>query len=283
MHKKLLVSKYTAISQLIYVLLTRTVSIYARSKKNNCIEKKYIPLSKGKSDIKISYVSGVAFNFSESHNSQAFSIASSIASYLSENWHEDLIVQVFSPGLIYLEVSDSILADWLQCLIANRKEEKVEVDSYVLKAGSGGAVMSKFSDCVFSIQYAHARCCSLLQLAQQEKLIDPNDISSQSIPWLNSHGQLRLNHQAERRLICSLVKVVDDLEPVMAGPLKWEAAALGLVQAFESFWSACRIFGNLKTTSPELVMARVGLVMSTQSVLKFLLEDKLGLPACLVM
>ena len=85
-HQKLLVSKYTAIVQLIYGQLFRVVSIYARTKENTIIEKKDIPLSKGKNDIKISYISGVALRLSKSHNSQPFSIASSIASHLSADW-----------------------------------------------------------------------------------------------------------------------------------------------------------------------------------------------------
>ncbi|MGB3655115.1 MAG: DALR anticodon-binding domain-containing protein [Rivularia sp. (in: cyanobacteria)] len=171
-------------------------------------------------------------------------------------------------GLIYIEVSDLVLASWLQHFIDNRSGEGIEVNYLALKA-----------DSVFSIQYIHARCCSLLRLAQQEKLLDTNKIASESIPWLNASGQLCLNHQAERRLINNLVKVVDELEPAITRPLKWEGAALSLLKAFENFWSACRICGT-STTPTEVIMARVGLIMTTRTVLKFLLEEKLGIPAC---
>lgn len=267
--------------QLVHGHLTRSVSIYALSGENKCIKKKDIPLSKGKTDIKISYISGVALHLSKSHNSQPFSIAISIASHLSANSGKDFLIEVLPSGLIHIEVSDLVLAAWLQRFIDNRSKQRVEINPLASRANSGKAVMSQFGDSVFSIQYVHARCCSLLRLAQQEKLIDFNHVSSQPIPWLNGGGQLRLNHEAERCLISSLVKVVDELEPAIARPVKWKGAALDLVQAFESFWSACRIHGNLKTTAPEIVMARVGLVMATQSVLKFLLEEKLGIPACL--
>ncbi|MGD1910348.1 MAG: DALR anticodon-binding domain-containing protein [Rivularia sp. (in: cyanobacteria)] len=279
-HQKLLVSKYTAIVQLIYGQLFRVVSIYARTKENTIIEKKDIPLSKGKNDIKISYISGVALRLSKSHNSQPFSIASSIASHLSADWGEYLQIQVVSPGLICIEVSDFVLAVWLQRFIDIPRGRRVDFAPLPLKPGSEKAVMSGLDDFVFSIQYVHARCCSLLRLAQHEKLIDLNQFSLLSIP-LDSYGRLYLNHKAERRLISCLVKIVDELEPVIPRPLKWEGAALDLVKAVENFWSACRICGNLKTTKPELVMSRIGLVMTTQSVLKFVLEEKLGIPACL--
>lgn len=267
-HQKLLVCKYTAINQLIYGCLTESISIYAHSSQNKYIEKKEIPLSKGKNDIKISYISGIALHLSKSHNSHPFSIATSIASCLSVNYGTDLQIFVLPTGLIYIEVSDLVLASWLQHFIDRRREERIEMNSLALKA-----------DAVFSIQYIHARCCSLLRLAQQEKLLNTNKIASESIPWLNASEQLYLNHQAERRLINNLVKVVDELEPAITRPLKWEGAALSLLKAFENFWSACRICGT-STTPPEVIMARVGLIMTTRSVLKFLLEEKLGIPAC---
>ncbi|MEB3219106.1 MAG: DALR anticodon-binding domain-containing protein [Nostocales cyanobacterium 94392] len=273
MRKKLLIIKYTAIIQLIYGQLTSSVGIYTRSEKIKYPEKKDISLSKGKSEIKISYISGVALHLSKSHNSQPFSIASSITSCLSANWGEDLLVEVLPPGLIHIQVSDLVLAIWLQWFIERSRRHKSDFTLYP------NMVTSELPSKVFSLQYVHARCCSLLKLAQQEKIIDCNEFSFESIPWLDSDGRLRLNHQAERCLIGSLVKLVDELEPVVAHSGKWQPAALRLVEAFEDFWSICRIFGDLKRTAPELVIARIGLVMATQSVLKFLLEEKLGISA----
>ncbi|MEH2108020.1 DALR anticodon-binding domain-containing protein [Nostoc sp.] len=140
----------------------------------------------------------------------------------------------------------------------------------------------------FAVQYAHARCCSLVLLAHREGLIKlrepvPNTspafwdiIFPNPLPWLNCDGILRLNHPDERRLIGELIQVVDNIEcPDVSGSVKWEKVALNLSQAFEKFWSNCRIWGEVKITSPELAQARLGLLMATQSVLRFVLEENL--------
>ncbi|AFY53766.1 arginyl-tRNA synthetase [Rivularia sp. PCC 7116] len=279
-HQKLLVSKYTAILQLIYGQLTRAVSIYALSEGNKSIEKKYIPLSRGKSDIKISYMSGVALHLSKSHKSQTFSIANSIASCLSASNGGYLQLEILHSGLIEIQVSDLFLAAWLQGFTDNNPSREGSNINFLAFKPASRMVVSELNSKVFSVQYVHARCCSLLRLAQQQKLIDCDEFSSESIPWLKDDGKLILNHQAERCLIANLVRLIDELEPVIARPLKWEGAALSLVIAFEGFWSACRIHDDSNTTSPEIKMARIGLIMATQSAIRFLLEEKLGIPAC---
>ncbi|BDI19124.1 hypothetical protein ANSO36C_49260 [Nostoc cf. commune SO-36] len=104
-----------------------------------------------------------------------------------------------------------------------------------------------------------------------------NVISPNPLPWLNCEGTLRLNHPDERRLISELIQVVDNIEcPDVSGSVKWEKVALNLSQAFEKFWSNCRIWGEVKINSPELAQARLGLLMATQSVLRFVLEENLG-------
>ncbi len=125
---------------------------------------------------------------------------------------------------------------------------------------------------LFTAQYVHARCCSLVRLARQEEFMS----SSRYIPWLDADEKLRLTQEHSLELIAELVKVVDNLE--FYSVVKLEKAALKLSLAFDRFWSHCRILGEMKT-SPELAQARLGLVMATQSILRFLLEDKLGLSA----
>ncbi|WP_347242202.1 DALR anticodon-binding domain-containing protein [Nostoc sp. FACHB-892] len=222
-------------------------------------------------------------------------LADAIASDLLKICDDVFSVQIVPPGWIHFELTDSTLATWLQSLIERSlggageagepgEDERDEED----KANNQCAM----SDSLFAVQYAHARCCSLVLLAHREGLIKlrepvPNTspafwdvISPNPLPWLNGDGRLRLNHPNERRLIAELVKVVDNIECAdIKGSVKWEKVALSLSQAFENFWSNCRIWGEVKITSPELTQARLGLLMATQSVLRFVLEESLGIIA----
>ncbi|WP_375498477.1 DALR anticodon-binding domain-containing protein [uncultured Nostoc sp.] len=230
-------------------------------------------------------------------------LASAIASEISGICDDVFTIQIVPPGLIHFELTHSTLATWLQSLVVgslwgvgNREEARE------LLAGSKGEEFSPLppaprpsASCVcpmpnlFAVQYAHARCCSLVLLAHREGLIKlrepvPNTspafwsvISPNPLPWLNCDGTLRLNHPDERRLIGELIQVVDNIEcPDVKGSVKWEKVALSLSQAFEKFWCSCRIWGEVKITLPELAQARLGLLMATQSVLRFVLEENLG-------
>nr|WP_277922589.1 DALR anticodon-binding domain-containing protein [Coleofasciculus sp. FACHB-1120] len=133
------------------------------------------------------------------------------------------------------------------------------------------------------VQYIHARCCSLLRLGHREKIIQLKDspalrlIYPEPIPWLTADSKLQLVHPAERRLIAQLLGLLDELRD-MNQP-KWGKRAFDAAQAFETFYSECRIFGEVKTQTPHLAQARLGLVGGTRTILKFLLQHRLGILA----
>lgn len=281
MHQKLQVSNNTAIKRLIYSHLLGILSIYAYTEKIPSIDIDKINLYKSRDTNRILYISGVALQLSKSQNRKGIEIACAIASHISANCGDELIIEIVPPGYIYLVLTDPILAAWLQCLTEG-----------IWRGGDKerGETQIENSSRLFAVQYAHARCCSLLRLAQREGLIQfaENNVNTSStfgsvispnpIPWLNCDRKLRFSHSATKRLISELVQVVDDLECAYeAGSVNWEKAAINLSQAFELFWCNCRIWGEVKITSPELSQARLGLVIATQSVLKFLLEEKLGI------
>ncbi|WP_017654927.1 DALR anticodon-binding domain-containing protein [Fortiea contorta] len=288
-HHKLQVSKYTAIKQLISSYLQETLSIYTTTEKSGRTNNSKIPLHKGRDDKKILYISGMALWLSKSQNQQPMEIANAIASRLLATCGDVFSVKIVPPGWIHFQLTDFALATWLQNVaVGNRggEDERKNIFNRKSTADDGADL--------FSVQYAHARCCSLLLLAHRERLIklqEPLPTTSPSvwhvifpnpIPWLNSDLKLHLNHAAETRLISRLVEVVDDLVESKAAEIlvNWKKTAQDLSQAFENFWRNCRIWGEVRITSPELAQARLGLVMATQSVLKFLLEEKLGLFAC---
>ncbi|HYX13812.1 MAG TPA: DALR anticodon-binding domain-containing protein [Nostoc sp.] len=254
----------------------------------------------------------MSLGLSKSQNRKAIELASAIASDISGICGDVFSIQIVPPGLIHFELTHSTLATWLQSLVEGSGEWGVGSGGDEGTRGQGDkgtrGITKANAQCplalsgavrvasrregmpnLFAIQYAHARCCSLVLLAHREGLIKlrepvPNTspafwsvISPNPLPWLNCDGTLRLNHPDERRLIGELIQVVDNIEcPDVKGSVKWEKVALSLSQAFEKFWCNCRIWGEVKITSPELAQDRLGLLMATQSVLRFVLEEKLG-------
>lgn len=308
MHQKLLVIKYTSIKQLVYSYLLNILSINTYNKENICIKDEKKHLYKDRDKNNVLYISSVALRLSKSQNRKVMELASAIASDLSKNCCDVFSVQIVPPGWIHFELTDSALASWLQNLAVGRvggdreqesREQRAEVKvifnsppcplppaplPFVPNA------QSPMSNSLFAFQYVHARCCSLVLLAYREGLIKlrepvPNTspafwdvISPNPLPWLNGDGTLRLNHPDERRLIAELVEVLDTIEGAdVRSSVKWEKLALSLSQAFENFWSNCRIWGEVKITSPKLAQARLGLLMATQSVLRYVLEENLGI------
>ncbi|TVP64445.1 MAG: glutamate acetyltransferase [Nodularia sp. (in: Bacteria)] len=288
-------SNYTAIKQLIHSYLIQSLGIYTSTYQNSCIDEQKIPLYKGRDNNRVLYISDVALKLSKSHNRTPMEIASGIASHLLATRGEVFSVQIVPPGSIYLELKPLLLAGWLQSIaITSLRNDEEPVNSCGDQGEIDEIAKRKISlhNCerLFAVQYAHARCCSLVLLAHREGLIklkniknllaDTSENSQEQIPWLNQNYQVRLSHPAEGHLIAELIKVVDNLEfPHVNVSVNWEKAALNLSQAFEVFWCKCRIWGNIKISSPELAQARLGLVMATQSVLKFLLVNKLGIVA----
>jgi hypothetical protein len=273
-----------AIKQLINRYLVSSLSIFTSNKEITSIKGIKIPLYQGGYNQKILYISGVAMRISKSQNSPVMEVAGAIAGHLSQNSDSLFRVKVTPLGEIHIELIDSTLAAWLHSLTFAAKTEHL-VNSFLHNQLPTPLNSLK----IFTIQYAHARCYSLLRLGHQEGLIklDKTDIQSfisvNPIPWLNSDQKLRLNHPAETFLIHQLVKVVDDLVCADSSSINWEKAGENLSQAFEKFWCNCRIWGEVKINSPELAQARLGLLIATQLVLRSVLEDKLGVVAPLEM
>jgi hypothetical protein len=183
-------------------------------------------------------------------------------------------VEVVSPGWLDFRLMDDSLAAWLQNLIS---ANSVKLANNPTK---------NTPDC-FLVQYAHARCCSILALAHQQGLIILKDgqlMEPYPIPWLQDDSeatrmpkQLCLVHPAEKRLIARILDILEAKEKLeQRQALKF---AIALSQAWEEFSKHCRIWGEVKTQTPKLAQARLGLVAVTQGLLRSLLQDDLGVSA----
>lgn len=285
------------------------LSINTQNTENIFIKNEKGHLYKDRDVSRVLYISSMVLRVSKSQNRKSMELASAIASDLSRICGDVFSIEIVPPGWIHFELTHSTLATWLQSLaVGGLKGEGKEVilnslpcplspNPHSVGAPSPPAPLPfvpnaqyPMSNSLFAVQYAHARCCSLVLLGYREGLIKLKEpvsntspafwdvISLNPLPWLNCDGRLRLNHPDEHHLIAELVQVVDNIEcPDVKSSVKWEKVALSLSQAFENFWSNCRIWGKVKINSPELAQARLGLLMATQSVLRFVLEEKLSI------
>lgn len=243
-------------------------------------------------------------------------------SFNSDATHQaclDFSLEVLFPGWIHFQLSDRSLATWLQQLIqmppllsnlehdlsigfqekgdVGERESQIKHEDFKTIEITDHKQLTqdpKIARQLFAAQYAHARCCSLLRLAQRQGLIElsDSDFKTQSwhfvepnpIPWLyDEQGmeseplRLRLGHAAERGLIEQILDGVDQISSLTpSSPIK---LITPLSHTFERFYSTCRIWGEVKTETPKLAQARLGLVGVTQKLLRSLLQEQLGVSA----
>ena len=279
--------KYPALKQLLVERLQAALDLYICECGITAPQLKcHIRLKQAKQEGQVLYVCAIALQLSKTLNLPPLEIAQALAELvLHQTDGQYFTVQVVPPGLIYLELTQSYLADLLQYLTQTPP---------LLCCLTGQGEMGKMGEMgdKFQFQYAHARCCSILQLAHREELItlQPTDSDTVSalwqivmpkpIPWLNSK-QICLSHPAQLALISQLLIVLDAFYCPCPShqSINWHKLALNLSQAFQTFYSQCRIWGEVKSQNIQLAQARLGLVLITQSVLRLLLQDYLGIIA----
>ncbi len=242
-----------------------------------------IPLNRGKNSARVLYVSAIALKLTKTWQQTPQAIATQLAETLQPLCYPDFAVKVARDGMIELELTDAGLAVWLQRLA----QIPLPVPEYRILSPVVCA------DRLFPIQYSHARCCSLLRMADRDRIIaiaHPDVTtapqiwflaSPNPIPWIDEGDRLRLVHPAECNLISQLLTVLDNLSPIWEEenskkPVNYLKLANSLSEAFQTFYSQCRIWGEVKTEQPKLAQARLGLVLATQSLLRFILEELLN-------
>lgn len=279
-----------------------------------------VSLQRVKEKIPILYASAIALQLAKPCRQPALFLANTIADQffavaIAENLRDqqgledsgfslrNFTVKVEPPGWLYFELNGAGLAAWLQLLTQMGNQFPLQECDLITPlfapehaSPSSSVLSSRHVFDSFAVQYAHARCCSLLRLALAqnlgaEGLNNTSDLSrlgaiTQPISWLNPEGELRFIHPAERSLIFALIDTVDELSnlivaaiaqpSVSQGRSRVEKLAATLAQAFLSFYDACRFWGEVRQQDPALVQARLGLVLATQCLLQFILREVLG-------
>ncbi len=217
-----------------------------------------------------------------------------LKSDLSDQSQLDFTVRVVNPGWIDFHLSDRALAVWLQKLPQTLLFPETDGET---GRGGDGEINAPTTN-PFPIQYACARCCSLLRLGHRQGLIRLNDenfsqsvwqwVEPEPIPWLKIEseaqgfsslegGNFQLVHPAERHLIHQLLGVVE--ARYSPSQRNWSKIATDLSKAMLGFDRSCRIWGEVNRQTPELAQARLGLIALTQFLLGWLLQEQMGVSA----
>ncbi len=245
---------------------------------------------------RVLYRCAIALKLANVCNQSAVDLATCLVTFLPKLTQDSdcravisFTIEVVPPGWIDFYLTDQGIAAWLQSLISLPVEWEMGI-----RVNEGSVYLnsplphSPTVPCLFPIQYAHARCCSLLRLGHQEGLITlsthtPIEMQAKSlrwqviepnpIPWLNGERQLYLVHPDERHLIVQLLGILDELSTCN------QPAGIKFAEAMESFYRRVRIFDEVKIQQPQLAQARLGLVAVTRLLLQSLLENWLGVCA----
>ncbi len=285
------------------LFLQKAVSLYREKLEWFCsYEKKLevwarmeiIPMKQLRDCGGIIYKSAIALKLAPLLQQPAIHIATELPKYCTEivSLEEkkntiNFEVEVISSGMVYLKLTDLSIAKWLSYLTSvplQGEKQKFQVNVEHKSAETQN---------LFPIQYSHARCCSLLRMGERDHLIFLSPITSENysqiwfiptpntIPWQKSNGQLQFLHHAEYELIAEIASVLDYIYCVFSTkkPISWEKVANSLSTAFQTFYCQCPIWGKVRVETPKLAKARLGLVLATQSLLKYILEEKLGTKA----
>jgi hypothetical protein len=195
-----------------------------------------------------------------------------------------------TAGYIYFQPTPESILTWLNYI------QDLPIDS--LRTEGNFAAIGSIDLAI----YAHARCCSLLKLADAEKLVVITANWQISTPnWLltvtrtQNHLTPSSNHifdyPVEQRLVQALMTVLDCLYGDN-GSLRssqstsrhqkspnWTKLTINLAQSWLEFDRHCQVFGDTKRQNPDLAIARCGLTVITRRYLQVLLENYLGAQA----
>ena len=205
-------------------------------------------------------------------NKHSSNVESSLPLYLDTN----------PSGWLNFYVTERAIARWLERSLW----------LFQTQAKNGNTSLTLTSDRqenldLFSVQYIHARCCSLLRLGAREQLISLVDSNFShlgwqltqppSISWLDRQHHLWFDRESEYNLLRQLL-IVTDFQTANDSD-RWTKLALDLSQTTAIFLADCRFLGEIKQKYPQLAIARLGLIALAQYWLQKISLEKLNIIA----
>ncbi|MEX0268207.1 DALR anticodon-binding domain-containing protein [Leptolyngbyaceae cyanobacterium UHCC 1019] len=205
---------------------------------------------------------------------------------LSPTLLDHIDIQATSSGYLEFSIDDWAIAQWLTCLTQPTTPLFAFADLPACPA-------KRSHPSLFSIQHAHARCCSLIRLAAQQQIIGLNWqeqpaqwqwAQPDSISWLTpisglpSEQQFWVSHASERQLINQCLTVFDELpwqgailpentQDLSLKPSRITALAQNLAGAFSTMHRHCQIWGSLATEGRDRQTAHLAMILVTQRLL----------------
>lgn len=229
------------------------------------------------------YTSPIALSLAHQLGRSSLEIARDINRVMEELSGDRFSVSVGGEGWLNLQLSDRLIAESLSALSQALNLDEITPPNRP----------QNFPGYTY-VQYAHARCCALLRLAQQLELIEhPHNFSWQ---LLDPTGNLYLRESAEMRLALCLVEIADEIALHLDRCLEDNSSkydpryrldkserkrviklSKNLAANFLDFYDACRI----AIADRNLSAARMGLVVTTRKVIAYLASGLIFLPELL--
>jgi len=200
---------------------------------------------------------------------QQFLAGSEFPTWLSVPAHvlPHLQVTAGETGLIRLVLTDIAIASWCEWVLQTPGE------IFAKPVPPKGELSPTLE---FRLQHSHARCCSLLRLAQREgRILDLQTatgyyqwVESQAVVWLDPAQILLLQHPSEVQLIRVLFHGIHFWQASAPTTFQQRAKiADSLAIAFQNFHRDRPLWANDSAQAQKIQLAQLALLTLTQNVL----------------
>ncbi|HIK18702.1 MAG TPA: hypothetical protein IGS53_25945 [Leptolyngbyaceae cyanobacterium M33_DOE_097] len=178
-----------------------------------------------------------------------------------------LQVTAGETGLIRLVLTDIAIAGWCEWVL------QIPGEFFAKPVPAKGELSPTLE---FRLQHSHARCCSLLHLAQREgRLLNLQTatgyyqwVESQPVAWLDPAQILLLQHPSETQLIRVLFHGIHSWQA--SAPITFQQRvkiADSLATAFQNFHRDRPLWVNCSAQAQKIQLAQLALLTLTQNVL----------------